>query len=79
MLVLNNFLMYYSYIEWLQTKWEIDMRDLVTFIIKLFIVYYLFITFLNFIVFYAEQCDEANKRHQEGEKQLIVDLENYIN
>ena len=78
MLVLNNFLIYYCYIDWLQTKLEIDMMSIVTIIIKFFIASVLIIAFLKLGGCYAEQYSEANKRHLEGEKQLIVDHENYI-
>lgn len=54
------------------------MRDTITIVIKFFIASFLIIAFLKLGGCYAEQYAEANKRHQEGEKQLIVDHENYI-
>ena len=78
MLALNNFLMYYSHIDWLQTKLDINMMSIVTVIIKFFLASVLIIAFLKLGGCYAEQYHEANKRHQDGEKQLIVDHENHI-
>lgn len=54
------------------------MRDTITIVIKFFIASFLIIAFLKLGGCYAEQYNEANKRHLEGEKQLIVDHENYI-
>ena len=54
------------------------MMSIVTIIIKFFIACFLIIAFLKLGGCYAEQYTEANKRHLEGEKQLIVDHENYI-
>ena len=78
MLAFNNFLMYYSYIDLWQTKLEIGMMNIVTVIIKFLIACFLIIAFLKLGGCYAEQYNEANKRHQAAEKQLIVDHENYI-
>lgn len=54
------------------------MMSIVTIIIKFFIASFLIIAFLKLGGCYAEQYCEANKRHLEGERQLIVDHENYI-
>lgn len=54
------------------------MMSIVNIIIKFLIASFLIIAFLKLGGCYAEQYDEANKRHQAAEKQLIVDHENYI-
>ena len=54
------------------------MRDTVTIIIKFLIASFLIIAFLKLGGCYAEQYNEANKRHLEAQKQLIVEHENYI-
>ena len=54
------------------------MRDTITIVIKFFIASFLIIAFLKLGGCYAEQYNEANKRHLEAQKQLIVDHENYI-
>ena len=54
------------------------MRDTITIVIKFLIACFLIIAFLKLGGCYAEEYNEANKRHLEGEKQLIVDHENYI-
>ena len=54
------------------------MRDTITIVIKFFIASFLIIAFLKLGGCYAEQYREANKRHLEAQKQLIVDHENYI-
>lgn len=52
--------------------------SIVTIIIKFFIASVLIIAFLKLGGCYAEQYREANKRHLEGEKQIIVEHENFI-
>ena len=54
------------------------MINIVTIIIKFLIACFLIIAFLKLGGCYAEQYNEANKRHLEAQKQLIVDHENYI-
>ena len=54
------------------------MMNIASISIKFLIACFLIIAFLKLGGCYAEQYREANKRHLEGERQLIVDHENYI-
>ena len=54
------------------------MMNIASISIKFLIACFLIIAFLKLGGCYAEQYAKANKRHLDGERQLIVDHENYI-